>query len=334
MERMKLAHLYGYGKVRKNIKIEEVGLGPLMNGFALIKISHAAINPVDYKILNGWYKLVQRVKFPIRIGFDFAGEIIEPGSSDLDAGQKVFGSLPYKYMGSFAQACQAPAHCFAALPLGVTAESAAAVAMTGLTSIQALKKLKPLASESILIHAGSGGVGSFAIQYAKELGLEVYTTTSSKNVDFVRSLGADHVIPYDKQEFSKSMPEVDMVFDTLGKDSCIKSMRVIKEGGRMVSISGGIDEEAARSLGVNAFIRFIIRLSSRPLRNAAKRKNVNYSYVLMDPNKDDLTILAELLKNGSVKAVIEEKFSLEKLPTAYERIMTNRTRGKLLIEMD
>lgn len=333
MERVRSAFLYGYGKASKNIRIETSEKPLLKPGCVLIKLKYAAINPVDYKIMNGLYKMVKRVKFPISIGFDLAGEILDAGDTSFKAGQRVFGSLPYSYMGSFSEVCLAPEHCITVLPENVSMENAAASAMTGLTSIQALKALYPAQGESILIHAGSGGVGSFAIQYAKHLGLEVYTTTSSKNADWVQKLGADHVICYDKEAFQASMPEVDMVFDTLGKDNSIQSLQVVKRGGRMVSISGGIDEDAARSLGVNAFFRFLIRMASRPLRKAALKKEVSYSYVLMDPVKEDLHELAELLNKGVIKLVIQKKYPLKELAKAYEHIMTNRTKGKLVIEI-
>lgn len=332
MGSMLAGRMYGYGKPSEKIKIEQVAKPKAVKGKLLIKIEYSSINPVDYKILSGWYKLVQKVKFPAAIGFDLSGVVVESEDEEFSIGDKVMASLPHSALGAFAEYCLCPTWCCVKLDDGIELKDAAAAAMTGLTVIQSFDKLRVKSGDSILIHAGSGGVGSLAIQYAKHIGAIVYTTTSSRNERWVKDLGADHVICYDKVDFTERCKDLDHVFDTMGKEIGIKSVKVLKEGGHMVSISGGIDENAAKRLGVNWFFRALIRFSSRKLRKSLRPKNIAYNYVLMNPDKDSLRQLNDLLSTNVIKPVIQEEIALKELHTAYEKIMTNRNKGKIVIK--
>jgi alcohol dehydrogenase len=187
------------------------------------------------------------------------------------------------------------------------------------------------AGQRILIHAGSGGVGSFAIQFAKVKGLHVTTTTSSRNADFVRSLGADGVITYDKQDYRKEPAGYDIVFDTLGSDFTLDAFKVVRRGGAVVSIVGPPDRQFPDQVGANLLVRAVMRFMSRRVLAASRETGVNYHRFLTESNGAQLADIARLVDEGKIKPTIDEVFAFERLPDALQRLASGRARGKVVL---
>ncbi len=204
----------------------------------------------------------------------------------------------------------------------------------GLTAWQVLVERANLRKgQKVLIHAGSGGVGTFAIQLAKHIGATVATTTSTSNVDLVKSLGADVVIDYKKDDFEKVLNDYDVVLNSLGKDTLEKSLRVLKLGGKLISISGPPDADFARDNGSSWFLQQVMRLLSFSIRKKAKRRRVSYSFLFMKANGEQLSKIASLIESGILRPVMDRVFPFEATNDALAYIETGRSKGKVVVKV-
>ena len=226
-----------YGDVIISLEVQEVSLPTVGANQILIKTHSASFNPIDYKILRGDFKAMGKIQFPRGIGRDVSGVIKEVGEKvkQLKVGNKVYSRIDDNFVGTMAEYVISNASDVALIPSNLNHEEAASIPLVGLTSYQALIDIAKLsAGENILIHAGSGGIGTIAIQLAKHLGAKVTTTTSTKNVGLVKDLGADKVIDYTKHSYLDEGAKFDVVFDTLGGKHTLDSFKVLKDGGRVV----------------------------------------------------------------------------------------------------
>ena len=303
------------------------------SGEVLVKLTSVSLNPVDYKIVKGNYKMVQKVPMPSSLGYDFAGELVAvgPGVEKYAKGDQVFGCLPASQMGSLSEYLIAPEGCFCKQSDSIDSILFSAFPLAGMTALQCLEVVKLGDGAKVLIHAGSGGVGSLAIQLAKAMNYHVTTTTSSKNKDWVQALGADRVISYDKEDYKSLSNEFDMVLDSLGGKYSYEAAGVLKTGGYLVNIAGGIDEKAAKRLGVPAILRWMIKMQRFRLRRHLARKNISYHYVLMQTNEPDLIKLRTLLDEQQLKPVVEHIYNWSQVPEAFEHLMSGRAKGKLIV---
>ncbi len=332
---MKALLLHSYGKTNSSLKLGETAI-PTPNAYqVLVKLKAAALNPVDYKMIRGNYKMVQRFSFPISIGYDFSGEITAIGSrvKDLKVGDKVFGCLSADRMGSFAEFCLADENSCCIIPESSSWFESASLPLAGMTVLQSMDKIGLKKGDRILIHAGSGGVGTLAIQYAKVVGAEVFTTTSSKNASWVKTLGADRVIAYDEENYLDVCTQMDAVFDTLGGEYSKQAISVLKPGGAIVNIAGGIDHKAAKDLGVPALLCFLLYLKRLPLSRKFKKKNIRYNYVLMKSNTQDLKRLKSLYETQKIKAVIDKVYNIADFKTAFALLESGRAKGKIVLDI-
>src|SRR5437763_5477285 len=250
----------------------------------LVQVHAAGLNPIDCAIPKGTFKPILRFQLPATLGSDLAGNVVETGSrvTRFKPGDAVFASIFDLGTGALAEFARVPQSAAAPKPPNLDFVQAASIPMVGLTSWQALKeraRLKP--GQKVFIPAGSGGIGTFAIQLAKYLGAKVGTTTSTGNVDLVRSLGADEVIDYKKQEFEGVLRDYDAVLGTVRGDAIEKSLRVLKPGSNVVSLVGPPDAAFARARGMNFFMRFVIGLLSRKIIRHARKRGVQYSFVFV-----------------------------------------------------
>jgi NADPH:quinone reductase-like Zn-dependent oxidoreductase len=219
-------------------------------------------------------------------------------------------------------------------PKNLTMEEAASIPLVGLTAWQVLIERAHLTKgQRVLIHAGSGGVGTFAIQLAKHLGASVATTTSSTNGDLVRSLGADVVVDYKTQDFEQVLSGYDVVLNSLGKDTLERSLNVLKPGGRLISISGPPDIEFAREQRLNWFLQQGTRLLSFGIRKKARRHGVNYSFVFMRANGEQLSQITSLIESAVIRPVIDRIFPFDATKEALTYLDTGRARGKVVVKM-
>ncbi len=295
-----------------------------------ISVKAASLNPLDFKLRQGKVKLVLAVKPPVALGCDVAGVIDAVGAevSRFRAGDEVFARLEKNRMGGLAEQVCADQSVVAKKPARASFEEASAIPLAGLTALQALREAAKLgAGQRVLIHAGAGGVGSLAIQIAKILGLHVTTTTSTKNVAFVRELGADEVIDYTKAE---PLPnDFDAVFDTLGETE-IASINATKRGGVVVGIGGLPDGPFAREW-LPAFARPAIWIMTGKRRRAAAHAGVRFVYLFMRPDGAELAELASWIDTGKLRPVLHRTYPLAEIHEAFAELERGRARGKIVV---
>lgn len=277
----------------------------------LIKVKSASVNPVDWKIREGYLQPMLNHPLPLTLGWDVSGIVSAMGEnvSGFKLGDAVYSRPDIAKNGSYAEYIAVAADEVALKPNSLSWQEAAGVPLAALTAWQSLYDFAQLAEgERVLIHAGSGAVGQFAIQLAKLRGATVYTTTSSRNTDLVLGLGADHVIDYTKEDFSE-LKDLDVVFDTIGGETQANSWKTLKKGGRLVSITDMPDEAVATEHGVTA------------------------SFCFVQPNSEQLGKLAEFADSGQLKVSIDSEFGLDQVAEAHARSETGRAQGKIIINV-
>src|SRR5256886_2796982 len=264
----------------------------------LVQVHAAGVNLLDSKIRNGEFKRILPYRLPLILGHDVAGVVVRVGSRvrRFKPGDEVYARPADGRIGAFAEFMAINEADVAIKPRALTMEEAASIPLVGLTAWQALIERANLQrGQRVLIHAGSGGVGTFAIQLAKHVGATVATTTSTANIDLVRRLGADIVIDYKKEDFAEVLRDYDVVLNSLDKVTLEKSLRVLKPGGQLISISGPPDAAFARSIGASWLLRVIIGFLSYGIRAKAKRRQVHYSFLFMRASGDQLTEITSLI---------------------------------------
>jgi alcohol dehydrogenase len=300
----------------------------------LVQIHAAGVNLLDSKLRNGEFKLILRYRLPLILGHDVAGVVIRVGSRvrRFKPGAEVYARPADGRIGAFAEFIAIKEEDVALKPRALTMEEAASIPLVGLTAWQALIERANLKEgQKVLIHAGSGGVGTFAIQLAKHVGATVATTTSTANVDLVRSLGADVVIDYKKDDFADVLRDYDVVVNSLDKVTLEKSLRVLKPGGQLISISGPPDGAFARSIGASLVLRTIMGVLSYGIRAKAKRHRAQYSFLFMRANGDQLTKITSLIDGGTIRPVVDRVFPFASTKEAMAYVETGRAKGKVVV---
>jgi alcohol dehydrogenase len=305
-------------------------------GEVLVRIHAASINPIDFKTRQGKVKAILPYRLPFILGSDLAGvvERVGAGVKDFRVGDEIYGRAGKLRIGSFAEAIAIAATDIAPKPVSLDMATAATVPLVALTAWQAFTeraKLRP--GQKVLVHAGSGGVGTIAIQIASHLGALVATTTSTKNVDWVRALGADVVVDYRKQDFAEVLHDYDVVLDTLGGDALSKSVGVLRPGGKIVSISGPPDPGFAKEIGANFLLAFAMRLMSAGIRRRARRRGVSYDFFFMRPDGAQLRQIGALIDAGKLKPVVDRVFPFEQTKEALAYVEAGHAKGKVAISM-
>jgi len=302
----------------------------------LVQIHAAGLNLLDSKIRDGEFKLILPYRLPLILGNDVAGVVVKVGPKvrNFKPGDEVYARPDKDRIGTFAEFIAMNEADLALKPKNLTMEEAASIPLVGLTAWQVLVERANLKKgQKVLIHAGSGGVGTFAIQLAKHIGATVATTTSTSNVDLIKSLGADVVIDYKKDDFEKVLNDYDVVLNSLGKDTLEKSLRVLKLGGKLISISGPPDADFARDNGSSWFLQQVMRLLSFSIRKKAKRRRVSYSFLFMKANGEQLSKIASLIESGILRPVMDRVFPFEATNDALAYIETGRSKGKVVVKV-
>jgi NADPH:quinone reductase-like Zn-dependent oxidoreductase len=302
----------------------------------LVQIHAAGLNLLDSKIRDGEFKLILPYRLPLILGNDVAGVVVKVGPRvrNFKPGDEVYARPDKDRIGTFAEFIAMNESDLALKPKNLTMEEAASIPLVGLTAWQVLvERAKLKKGQKVLIHAGSGGVGTFAIQLAKHIGATVATTTSTSNVDLVKSLGADVVIDYKKDDFEKVLNGYDVVLNSLGKDTLEKSLRVLKLGGKLISISGPPDPDFARDNGSSWFLQQVMRLLSFGIRRKAKRRGVSYSFLFMRANGEQLSKITSLIEPGIIRPVMDRVFPFEATQEALAYIETGRSKGKVVVKV-
>ena len=302
----------------------------------LVQVHAASVNPIDNMIPTGIFKAVVRFQLPATLGSDLAGVVVEVGSrvTRFKVGNAVFANIFDQGNGSIAEFAVVPESAAALKPDNLDFVQAASIPMVGLTSWQALKeRFKLQSGQKVFIPAGSGGIGTFAIQLAKFMGATVGTTTSTGNVELVRSLGADEVVDYKKQEFEAVLHGYDAVLGTVRGDSIEKAIGILKARGKIVSLVGPLDVTFARARSLNFILTFVFALLSRRIVRLARKRNVDYSFLFARPDGDQLAQIGKLLEAQSIRPVIDKVFAFAQAREALAYLAQGRSRGKVVVQM-
>jgi len=302
----------------------------------LVQIHAAGLNPVDNKIREGQMKAVLPFQLPATLGSDLAGVVVEVGQrvTRFKPGDAVFASIFGLRTGTLAEFAVVPENAAAFKPEHLEFVHAASIPMVGLTSWQALKEranVKP--GHKVFIPAGAGGIGTFAIQLAKHLGAHVATTTSAGNADLVRSLGADEVIDYQKQQFEDVLRDHDAVLGTVPGETLKKSFQILKLKGVVLSLVGPPDAAFGRSRGMNFLMVFVLWLLSWKMNRLAKKRGVEYSFLFVHPDGGQLAEIGQLLKAGSIRPVIDKVFPFDQAEEALAYLEKGRAKGKVFVQI-
>jgi NADPH:quinone reductase-like Zn-dependent oxidoreductase len=306
----------------------------LQDSDLLVRIQATAVNLLDSKVRDGEFKLILPYRPPFILGHDVAGTVVKigPGVRRFKVGDEVYARPRDHRIGTFAEFIAIDQSDVALKPNNLSMTEAASIPLVGLTAWQALVevgKVKP--GQKVFIQAGSGGVGTFAIQLAKHLGATVATTTSAGNAELARSLGADVVIDYKTQDFEKVLSGYDLVLNSQDPKTLEKSLGVLKPGGQLISISGPPDPAFAGELGLNLFLKLVLRLLSRGVRKKAKRLGIRYSFLFMRAEGQQLGQITALIESGAIRPVVDKVFPFEKTGDALAYVETGRAKGKVVI---
>ena len=300
----------------------------------LVKVSAASVNQLDAKIKNGEFKLILPYPLPLILGHDVAGVVVKVGTEvrQFKPGDAVYSRPDDFRIGTFAEFIAVKEASLARKPEKLTMEEAASLPLVGLTAWQALVEKADLKKEQkVFIQAGSGGVGTVAIQLAKHLGAFVTTTTSAANADWVKALGADLVIDYKKDDFQTILKDYDVVLNSQDSETLVKSLGVLKPGGKLISISGPPDPAFAEAAKLPWYIKPVIGLLSSGVRKKAKSHAVDYSFLFMKASGSQLQELAALVDSGAIRPIVDRVFPFEETQEAMDYVEKGRAKGKVVI---
>ena len=332
---MKAIILDRYGK-KGRMRVGDMPEPKLDDNEVLVQVHAAGVNLLDAKIKSGEFKLILPYRFPLVLGHDVAGVVVRVGKlvKKFKPGDEVYSRPDDFRIGAFAELIALREDSLAFKPEALSMEEAASIPLVGLTAWQALVETAKLKKgQKIFIQAGSGGVGTFAIQLAKHLGAFVATTTSAVNVEWVKRLGADIVVDYKKDDFEKSLQGYDVVLNSQDNKTLAKSLSVLKPGGKLISISGPPTPEFADAIKAPWFVKQVMRLLSADVRRKARRLGVNYSFLFMKANGGQLQQITALIDSGAIRPVVDRVFSFESTQEALDYVETGRAKGKVVVKI-
>ncbi|PPT20337.1 NADPH:quinone oxidoreductase [Xanthomonas arboricola] len=333
---MKALTFKRYGK-SPDIGFSERARPTLQPDELLVEVHAAGVNPIDNMIPTGIFKPVVKFELPATLGSDVAGIVIDVGSrvTRFKRGDAIFASVFDLGRGTIAEYVAVPESAAALKPANLDFVQAASLPMVALTSWQALKERADLQpGQKVFIPAGSGGIGTIAIQLAKHLGATVGTTTSTGNVALVNSLGADEVVDYRQQDFETVLRGYDIALGTMRGDTIEKSLAILKPGGRIVSLVGPLDAAFARARRLNVVLQFVFAMMSRKIIRLANKHNVAYSFLFVRPNGTQLAKIGELLEAERIRPVIDKVFAFEQAKEALEYLAQGRAKGKVVVKIN
>jgi NADPH:quinone reductase-like Zn-dependent oxidoreductase len=326
---MKALQIIKYGEIKDSLAFNEVSQPSVQANDVLIEVKAAAINPIDKSIILGNLQGMLPIPLPSTSAYDVSGIVVEKGNevSNFEIGDLVYARVPQEQMGTLAEFVAVTSNAVSKKPGNISFEEAASLPLAGLTALQSLEYAGIKENDKVLIHAGSGGVGSFAIQYAKAKGAYVYTTTSTSNLEWVAALGADRVIDYKTEDYKAIVKDADIVFDTLGKNYTTEAFSVVKKGGMVVSVVGPLDEESAKIFGMADY-----KLPSE-LSNLVSEKEAAYKFIFMHPNGSHLDEIKALVEDDKIKPIIDKIYPFSESIEAFTHLASGRAKGKIVVKI-
>lgn len=327
---MKALQLHQYGDFEESLTLNTVSKPSVLSTDVLIEVKAAAINPIDKLIVLGHLQGMLPVSLPTTVAYDVSGVVVEKGSdvNAFEVGDLVYSRVPQEQMGTIAEYVAVSAGAVSKKPENISFEAAASLPLAGLTALQSLEYAGIKENDKVLIHAGSGGVGSFAIQYAKAKGAYVYTTTSTTNVEWVKALGADRVIDYKTESYKTIAKDLDIVFDTLGENYTVDAFELIKQGGTVITVIGAFDEDTAKMFGMADY------KLPEALAKTIQAKEATYKYIFMQPNGGHLGDIKTMVEDELIRPVIDQVYPFAESIDAFKHLATGRAKGKIVIRMN
>src|SRR5918995_165321 len=333
---MKAALIDRYGP-NDAVRVADIDIPTVGATDLLVRVHAASVNPVDIKTREGKLKTLLKYRFPLVLGNDLSGVVSDVGSqvTRFKKGDAVYARVDTNRIGTFAEFAVVRDGAAALKPTNVTFEEAASLPLVALTAWQALVEFGRLGpNQRVLIHAGSGGVGSVAIQLGRHLGATVFTTVGKRNIELVKHLGANVAIDYRSERFEDVAKECDVVLDSAGGDTLVRCFECVKPGGVVVSINSSTPSpEFARSWGLNPIIVFAIRVLSRKATAAARKHGARYEYFFVRADGEQLNEIRRLVESGAIRPVIDKVFPLEQVRDALAYSESGRATGKVVIKV-
>lgn len=333
---MKAAVLDHYDKNGTQLKIQDVPMPTIQADEILVEVHYAAINPLDNMIIRKEVKLLVDYPMPLILGNEYSGKVVKVGSqvTKFKVNDRVYGRMPLKNPGAFAQYVAVPASSASRIPDYMSFKQAATVPLTALTAMQAFELMGAKAGQTIFISGGTGSVGAMAIPIAHRLGLQVITNGSAANKERVLNLGADRFIDYKNEDFSKTIHDVDCVLDTLGMKALPKEFEILKRGGHLVSLRGLPNGRFAQRMQLPWWKKMLFSLAGSKLDRLAAKKDQTYDFLFVQENGDQLDMISTLFpSNDPLQTSIDEVYTLEHVNEALDKVKTGHSTGKTLLEL-
>jgi alcohol dehydrogenase len=329
--RVKAALIRRYGE---QVRLEDVPRPVPAPGDVLVQVRAASVNPLDLKIRGGKVKAVVDYPFPLVLGNDLSGTVLESRGTRFKPGDEIYARLDKDRIGAFAEFALVREGAAAAKPPKLSHVEAASIPLVGLTAWQAMIDIgRVTRGQRVLIHAGSGGVGSFAIQLAKHLGAWVATTVGARNLDLVKELGADEAIDYRAARFDEVLREIDFVLDTQGGETLLRSFATVRRGATVVSIGALPTLAFAHAWGMNPLLWLPLAYLTRKETGLARRAGAHYEYLFMKASGEQLEQIGKLLDAGAVQPIIDNVFKLDEIAEALAYSESGRATGKVVVHI-
>lgn len=332
---MKAAILKGYDKNGCDLEIRDIPVPEISEKEVLVKIRTAGVNPLDNMIIRGEVKLIVPYSFPLVMGNEFVGIVENTGAAvkDFTVGDRVYGRMPLKKIGAFAEYTAIDSSAIAKVPEYLSDEEAACVPLTALTALQAFELMHPKAGETVFISGGTGSLGAMAIPVAKSLGLTVITNGNGANEDRVRKLGADRFIDYKKEDYAKVLSDVDYVLDTLGDRELAKEFTILKNGGSLVSLRGLPNGEFAARSGMPFIKRILFKMAGGKYDKMASARNQKYFFIFVHEDGAGLERISDIFKDTHLEASVDEVFGLADVNKALKKVASGGSKGKTILKI-
>lgn len=332
---MKAFVINKYSK-KGSLKLTEVPVPEVKDNDVLVDVYAAGVNLLDSKIKTGEFKLILPYKLPLILGHDVAGVVIKVGKKvkKFKIGHEIFARPADHRIGTFAEFIAIDESNVALKPKNLSMEEAASIPLVALTAWQVLVERAQLKKgQKVFIQAGSGGVGTIAIQLAKHLGATVATTASAKSFDLLTELGADLIIDYKNSDFENRLSDYDVVLNSQDQKTLEKSLRILKSGGKLISISGPPTLDFAKEINAPWFVKIILSLLSSGIRKRAKNRNVDYSFLFMRADGQQLSEITSLIEANIIKPTVDRIFSFQETNEALSYVESGRAKGKVVIKV-
>ncbi|MDO4903181.1 MAG: NADP-dependent oxidoreductase [Limosilactobacillus sp.] len=331
---MKAALHTKYNKTDIALEIREIATPELAPNQVRVRVKTAGVNPLDNMITRGQVKMIVPYKMPQVAGNELVG-VIEAVGADVKGfqiGDRVFARLPLDQIGAFAEEVAVDQDALAKVPEYLSDVEAAAIPLTALTVMQALELMDVKPGKTIFISGGTGGLGGMAIPIAKAKGLTVITNGNGSGEERVKALGADQFIDYKKEDYANVVSDVDYVIDTLGRQETEKQMKILKKGGKIVSLIAMPNGDFARRMNLPKWKQIILSLAGRKFDKMAEKNGVKYYFIFVKSNGAQLQEAANILDEIKLKPSIDQVFAFENVNDALEKISRGGSRGKTVLE--